>query len=43
MKGTNKLKEYMETYVSTLTEVLFNQKRINVCHTVKMAPDDNFE
>ena len=37
MKGTNKLKEHMETF--TFTEVFVNQKWINVCeHTVKMVP-----
>ena len=36
MKGTKKWKRKINSYVSTLTEVFLNQKRINVCeHTVK--------
>ena len=42
----NKIKEDMENLVDTLTltEVLVNQKRMNICkHTVKMMPHDCFE
>ena len=37
MKGINEPKE-LNRYISTLTEVFLNEKRINVCkHRIKMA------
>ena len=34
MKDKNKIREYMETYILTFTEVFVNQKVMNVCENL---------